>query len=124
MAAARAWCVWEDAIATFIPGPLVSDEAALRSLARIETHYFVHHSFIDEAKLIENAVALRDIPGVIVQGRYDAVTPPTTAWELHQAWPGSTLQIVPDAGHASSETGITRALIAATDALTAQPGSG
>ena len=120
LAAARAWCVWEDALATFLPSPLFSDENALRSLARIEAHYFVHHAFIDEGQLIANASRLRGIPGVIVQGRYDAVTPPVTAWDLHQAWPGSALQIVPDAGHASSEPGVMRELIAATDALCAE----
>ena len=72
---------------------------------------------MEEAQLIANVNCLRGIPCVIVQGRYDAVTPPTTAWELHRAWPGSQLHIVPDAGHASSDPGITRELIAATDAL-------
>ena len=116
-AAARAWCVWEDAISTFLPSPLVSDEAALRSLARIEAHYFVHRAFVDEGRLIANVNRLVGIPCVIVQGRYDAVTPLTTAWELHQGWLGSQLKIVPDAGHASSDPGIMRELIAATDAL-------
>ena len=115
--AARAWCVWEDAISTFLPSPLVSDELALRSLARVETHYFVHRAFIDEGQLIANANRLNGIPGVIVQGRYDAVTPPTTAWELHRRWSGSQLKIVPDAGHASSELGVMRELITATDSL-------
>ena len=116
-AAARRWCVWEDALATFLPSPLFSDGVALRSLARIEAHYFVHHAFLREGQLIANAMLLRDIPGVIVQGRYDAVTPPITAWELHRAWPRSTLHIVPDAGHASSDPGVERELIAATDAF-------
>ena len=116
-AAARAWCVWEDAISTFLPSPLVSDETALRSLARIEAHYFVQRAFIDEGQLIANANRLVGIPCVIVQGRYDVVTPPITAWELHQAWPNSTLHIVPDAGHASSDPGVTRELITATDSL-------
>ncbi len=116
-AAARAWCVWEDAISTFLPSPLVSDETALRSLARIEAHYFVHRAFMDEGQLVANANRLLGIPCVIVQGRYDAVTPPITAWDLHRAWPNSTLHIVPDAGHASSDPGMTRALIAATDSL-------
>ena len=92
----------------------------MRSLARIEAHYFVHHACIDEGQLIANTSRLHGIPGVIVQGRYDAVTPPVTAWDLHQAWPGSALQIVPDAGHASSEPGVMRELIAATDALYAE----
>ena len=55
------------------------------------------------------------IPGVIVQGRYDVVTPPTTAYEVHKAWPASRLDIVHDAGHATSEPGITRKLVEASD---------
>jgi proline iminopeptidase len=116
-AAARAWCVWEDALASFLPSPLFSDEVALHSLARIEAHYVVHRAFLREGQLIASANLLRDIPGVIVQGRYDAITPPTTAWELHRAWPRSRLNIVADAGHASSESGIAAELIAATDAF-------
>jgi proline iminopeptidase len=54
---------------------------------------------------------------VIVQGRYDVVTPPVTAYELHEAWPGSQLEIVPDAGHATVERGVQRALVQATDRL-------
>ena len=114
-AAARAWCVWEDAIATLLPCPYITDEQSMRALARIETHYFVHRAFIDEGGLIANANRLRDIPGVIVQGRYDMVTPPVTACELHHAWAGSRLKIIEDAGHASSEPGIARELIKATD---------
>ena len=117
IAAAHAWCVWEDAISTFLPSPLVSDETALRSLARIEAHYFVHRVFLDEGQLVANANRLLGIPCVIVQGRYDAVTPPITAWELHRAWQGSQLHVVPDAGHASSEPGLLRELITATDSL-------
>ena len=115
--AARAWCVWEDAISTFLPSPLVSDENALRSLARIEAHYFVHRAFMDEGQLIANANRLNGIPGVIVQGRYDAVTPPRTAWDLHRRWSSSQLKIMPDAGHASSDPGVMRELITATDSL-------
>jgi proline iminopeptidase len=116
-AAARAWCVWEDAISTFLPGPLSYDDAAMRSLARIEAHYFLHHAFMKEGQLLAHAGRLRNIPAIIVQGRYDMVAPPVTAWQLHQAWPGSALRIVPDAGHASSEPGIARELLTATDAL-------
>ena len=58
---------------------------------------------------------LEGLPGVIVQGRYDMVTPPTTAFELHQAWAGSRLEIVDDAGHATMEPGTMRKLIEATD---------
>ncbi len=126
IAAARAWCAWEDGIISLQP-PLQSqqadaasgqnhaDDPALLARARIETHYFVNDAFLGEGQILANAHRLESIPAVIVQGRCDAITPPVTAWELHQAWKSSTLQIVPDAGHASSEPGTLRGLIAATD---------
>ena len=115
--AARAWCGWEDAISTLLPGVTPADDGSWRARARIQTHYFLHHAFLDEGQLLAQAERLAGIPGIIVQGRYDAITPPATAWALHQAWPASSLQIVPDAGHDSGEPGTMRALIEATDAF-------
>jgi len=122
--AARAWCAWEDDIMTLMPDcpaeaarDARQDELSLLALARIEAHYLVNKAFLEEGQLIANAHRLSRIPGVIVQGRYDAVTPAATAFELHKAWPRAQLQIVPDAGHASSEPGILRRLVAATDAF-------
>jgi len=119
--AAHAWCAWEEAIMSVEPAPRSPDhhenERALLALARIETHYFSHAAFLEEGQLIANARRLHDIPAVIVQGRYDLITPPTTAWDLYRAWPQADLQIVPGAGHASNEPGILRRLLAATDAF-------
>ena len=117
MTAANAWCAWEDTIATLEPqaAAYVDDDAANLAQARIETHYFKNASFLEEGQLIANAHLLWDIPCVMVQGRYDAITPPATACDLSRAWPNATLQIVPNAGHASSEPGILRRLITATD---------
>jgi proline iminopeptidase len=123
--AARAWCAWEHAVMTLLPQAAATgrDDAALRALARLEAHYFVHHAFFSEDQLLRDAGRLAGIPGTMVQGRYDAVTPAATAWALHRAWPGSRLVMVPDAGHASSEPGIQRALVEATD-FYAAPGDG
>ena len=65
--------------------------------------------------LAANVEKLRNIPGVIVQGRYDVVCPAKSAWDLHRAWPEADLRIVPDAGHAASEPGIVHELVSATD---------
>ena len=66
---------------------------------------------------IRDAHRLKNIPGVIIQGRYDIATPPKSAWDLHRAWPEAQFIMVPDAGHAVSEPGITHHLIEATDAF-------
>jgi proline iminopeptidase len=89
------------------------------ALARLEAHYFVNYSFLDDNQILANAHRLARLPGIIVQGRYDMVTPARTAWELAQAWPDADLRIIPSAGHATSEPGILAALVAATDEMRA-----
>jgi proline iminopeptidase len=71
--------------------------------------------FPTENYLVENVGKVRQIPSVIVQGRYDVVCPMTSAWDLHRAWPEADLRIIPDAGHSISEPGIIDALVDATD---------
>ena len=68
-------------------------------------------------ELLRRAHELEGIPGIIIQGRYDVVTPATTAYQLHKNWSGSRLEIVPDAGHATNEPGTLRKIIEATDQL-------
>ncbi|HNW02644.1 MAG TPA: alpha/beta hydrolase, partial [Burkholderiaceae bacterium] len=65
--------------------------------------------------LVRNVGRIRHLPAIIVQGRYDVICPPTSAWRLHQAWPEAVLKIVEDAGHAASEPGTSAMLVAATD---------
>jgi proline iminopeptidase len=85
------------------------------AFARIENHYFINRGFFDDGQLIRDAGVLADIPGVIIQGRYDICTPVVTAWDLHRAWPEADFVMVPDAGHAFDEPGTLSALIEATD---------
>ncbi|WP_435278267.1 prolyl aminopeptidase [Rhodococcus yananensis] len=117
--AAIAWSTWEGATSSLLPHPeRVAESAEPRfalAFARIENHYFHHRGFLDDGQLLRDAHLLNGIPGVIVQGRYDVVCPATSAWELHRAWPDSTLHIVDDAGHAANEPGITHRLVEATD---------
>lgn len=119
--AARAWSLWEGETITLLPDERTStqfgmDDYAL-AFARIENHYFVNGGFFEEGQLIREAHRLHDIPGVIIQGRYDVATPAKTAWELHRAWPQAAFHLVPDAGHAFNEPGILHHTIEATDAF-------
>jgi proline iminopeptidase len=115
--AARAWSIWEHDTITLLHNATYAAQGAEEdyalAFARIENHYFVNHGFFEEGQLIANAGKLVGIPGVMVQGRYDACTPARTAWDLHRAWPEAEFVLVPDAGHAWSEPGIRDALLAA-----------
>ncbi len=119
--AARAWSRWEGETLS-IKGPLTTpprfnEDDFVDAFARIECHYFVNRGFFatDNWLLEQCAKKLKDIPGVIVHGRYDVVTPLSTAWALSKAWKKAELHIVPDAGHSSMEPGIVDKLIQATD---------
>ena len=119
--AARAWSLWEGETITLLHNQGYSDqfgdEHYAIAFARIENHYFVNEGWFEEGQLIRNAHRLKNIPGVIIQGRYDIATPPKSAWDLHRAWPEAQFIMVPDAGHAVSEPGNTHHLIEATDAF-------
>lgn len=119
MAAAKAWSLWEARCATHDPSPQVvarfgSPQVAL-AMARIEAHYFVNDAFIREDQIRDEAHRLAIIPTVIVHGRYDVVCPVDQAFALHEVLPHAELEIIRDAGHASSEPGTLDALIRATD---------
>jgi proline iminopeptidase len=120
--AAAAWARWEGETLS-IQGPKQRpprfDEADfLDAFARIECHYFHNKGFFEhDGWLLDAAAKFGDLPGVIVHGRYDVVTPLASAWKLNKAWPKVQLKIVPDAGHSSLEPGIVSELIKASDML-------
>ncbi|MBI3345382.1 MAG: prolyl aminopeptidase [Gammaproteobacteria bacterium] len=119
MAAAKAWSLWEGRTLTLLENRSVvdhfSDPRTALSLARIECHYFAHDSFLAPNQILRDAHRLHNIPGVIVHGRYDIVCPLESAWDLHKAWPQAEFKIIPNAGHAASEKGITDALMRAAE---------
>ena len=119
-AAAKAWACWEGETIT-IQGPTsrpkrFEEDDFADAFARIECHYFYNKGFFEkDGWLLEQArEKLSDVPGIIVHGRYDVVTPLSTAWGLKKAWPKADLHIIGSAGHSSLEPGIVDKLIRAT----------
>lgn len=115
-----AWTTWEAATSTLEYSQELVDSFAdpdfALAFARIENHYFVHGGWLAEGQLIAGVDAIRTIPAVIVQGRYDLPCPAVTAWDLHRAWPEADFRLV-QAGHAVTEAAIATELLAATDAF-------
>ena len=114
--AVRAWSKFEGRRVFLLPQPEEAPSDTLDlGVGRMESHYMAHGGFFEPDQLMNNVSRIAHLPAVIVQGRYDVICPPVTAWRLHRAWPGSTLKIVPDAGHGAMEQGISKALVAATE---------
>lgn len=117
---ARAWVKWENTLASIDSdgGRGESPAEYARAFARLENHYFTNAGFLDsDGWILQNIHRLADVPGSIVQGRYDMICPPASAYGLHEKWLRSQMFMVPRAGHALSEPGISAELVRITDRL-------
>jgi proline iminopeptidase len=120
--AARAWARWEGDCLS-MKGPdarpgRFEDDRFVEAFARIENHYFVNKGFFEtDSWLLDHASVLETIPIQIAHGRYDVLTPLSSAWALKKVLPHAQLEIIGDAGHASLEPGIVDALVRFTDDL-------
>jgi proline iminopeptidase len=116
MPAARVWFSHEEACSKLIPNSTTNldaiDPKIIRNLARIEAHYMMHHGFLSANQILEQVHRVQHLPALIVQGRYDVVCPPKSAYELTEAWGAhARLMLIPDAGHSALELGICKALV-------------
>jgi len=117
---AKAWSAWENALASVHSSGQGSDSPAeyARAFARLENHYFINSGFLEhDGWILANMHRLANVPGTIVQGRYDMICPPETAYALALAWPNATLKMIPLAGHALSEPGISAELVRVMDGM-------
>ncbi|WP_039018483.1 prolyl aminopeptidase [Halocynthiibacter namhaensis] len=117
---AMTWAVWENALASMGNNgtPYQVPQNYALAFSRLESHYFVNGAFLDEGQILRDMHKIHHIPATIVQGRYDMICPPTSAWELAKGWNNANLTMIPAAGHALSEPGVMRALVDATNAWT------
>lgn len=117
--AARAWYRTEHVLSQLAPGPVRLDSHSLNTARALpvspfmESHYFTHDCFMARGQLLAEASRLAGIPGIIVQGRYDLLCPPTTSQALQAAWPQAELRLIEGAGHSLYDPGIRDAVMRA-----------
>ena len=84
--AAEAWCTWESATPAWPPqtglAERFTDPDYALAFARIVTHYVRHNAWLEDGILLRDAGALAEIPGILVNGRFDFQAPLGNAWEL------------------------------------------
>jgi proline iminopeptidase len=121
--AAHDWCTWESATPDWPPkeglNERFEDRTFATAFARLVTHYVSHNGFVEDGSLLRGASALADIPGVLINGRFDLQAPIGNAWELNQVWPRAELVIVDNAGHSANEA-LMSEVIRATDHFAAR----
>jgi proline iminopeptidase len=124
MSAAKHWAQWEAQCATLQPSKTVCERLTnahtALSISLMETHYFMQQSFLAPNQILRDMPKIAHLPAILVHGRYDMLCPLDNAYALHKAWPGSQLQVIRDAGHSSSESGIIDALVNATEMMSRQ----
>jgi len=123
MAAAKTLQAWESTIVTLRDHEYQHDhsqESGPLAHSRIQLHFALNECFISESAILDNIDAIRDIPTIMIHGRYDIVCPIQQTWELHNAWPETELNIIPMAGHAAGEPALVDALITATRKIAKQ----
>ncbi|MGB7242229.1 MAG: prolyl aminopeptidase [Sulfitobacter sp.] len=117
---ARAWSAWENTLASIHSSGASGESHGhyARAFARLENHYFTHAGFLEfDGQILAQMDRIAHIPGTIVQGRYDMICPPESAYAIAQVWPGSELKMVRNAGHAMSEPGISAELVRTMDRI-------
>ena len=117
---AEEWCLWESATPHWPPttglDERFKDSDYALAFARIVTHYVTNNLFLEDGSLLRNASALSNIPGVLVNGRFDFQAPIANAWELKRVWPRAELVIIDQAGH-GTDVQLSSELVNATDRL-------
>ncbi len=111
---ARAWSKWENALASIHNSGATGESPGeyARAFSRLENHYFINAGFLEtNGQILQQMGRIAHIPGHIIQGRYDMICPPESAWKLAELWPSAELKMVRHAGHALSEPGISAELV-------------
>ncbi len=111
---ARAWSKWENALASIHNSGATGESPGeyARAFSRLENHYFINAGFLEtNGQILQQMDRIAHIPGHIIQGRYDMICPPESAWKLAELWPSAELKMVRHAGHALSEPGISAELV-------------
>jgi proline iminopeptidase len=113
--AARAWCDWEDRIATLDgpirPDPRFADARFRLGWTRLVTHYFGHHAFQADDAITGRLDRLADVPAFLLRGRLDLASPLRSAYEVASRMPRARLEVVEAEAHGAGDD--TRARIVA-----------
>jgi proline iminopeptidase len=121
ISASKAWYLWELRLSTIEHHQLdavhVEDAHQALCMAKISGHFFKNNCFIAENHIINNVDKIKDIPAIILHGRYDMVCQLAIADLLVSHWTNARLHILPCAGHSGFERQTIDAFCKATDTM-------
>jgi proline iminopeptidase len=118
------WSVYEASISKLHPKTLeenivdVKKEGKYVAISLIENYYFLNNCFLEPGYFFkrENIEKIQHIPTIIIQGQYDLLCPPVSAYKLHNILPKSIIHIT-FAGHSAYDEENIKYLVKATDSF-------
>ena len=81
-----------------MPYDIVDFHAAMIRETPLETYAGYFQDLLSHSEL-QAGIVLSEIPGYILVGDRDDVTPVTQSEKLHEIWPRAYMQVLPDSGH-------------------------
>lgn len=119
--AAEAWWQYENFCSELIQPKFAKrfakDDLTALQLARIEAHYFRNCLMEPDDYILTECVRLREHPVHIIQGQYDMICPPETAYDVAKRLEAQRLLFVPNGSHSAFEPQMAKELVASTDAF-------
>ena len=120
MPAARAFIEFDATCVHFSSNPLavektLTNDPLVYCVSKTFFHYAMNKFFLENNQILSGMDKIKHLPAILIHGKYDAVTLPELSFQLHQKWDNSTLWMVPQGGHASSEPAVASAMATALD---------
>jgi len=107
--AMRIWGAYENCLSCLKPADFKLS-AKVPNSPLLECHYAANNFFIKKP-ILKQVTKIRHLKAIIIQGRYDLLCPPKTAFALAQTWgKNCQLKFINDAGHSAFEPSTLTAL--------------
>ena len=123
--AANIWDKYERTLSVLNPGKIDLKKIINYSITKkkiptspfLEWHYAKNNFFISKNYILSGLKKIKNIPTIIIQGRYDLVCPPKSAFLVAKNLSNCKLRIIENSGHSSSEKKIQINLIKAINEI-------
>ena len=118
------WEKYERILSVLNPGKInlneikkIKKKKELPNSPFLEWHYIKNNFFLKKNEITSNIKIIKNIPTIIIQGRYDLICPPKSAFLLAKNMSNCELKIIENSGHSMSEPNIKSNVLKAIDEI-------
>ena len=124
--AANIWNKYERILSVLNPGKInlkkifnysINDKKNIPTSPFLEWYYTKNNFFLKKNQISLGFKKIKKIPTIIIQGRYDLICPPKSAFLVAKNLSNCDLRIIDNSGHSSSEKKIQSNLVKAINEI-------